>query len=207
MMAKKISRLAKVFCLVGVFAWGQNMRAQVEDTVQTDTIVQSQMQQHVTQQRPIALVIGQVRSSVMLPRMPQYIAMKESMKALQQQYEAEAKQGESDFQRKFEEFMKGQKDFPKTILEKRQNELQIMLETNAEFRIKAQQLLAEAERSMLADVKAELDEAIAAVAKEKGIGLVFDLDGGSVPYVAPGLVNDITDAVIQHLGVEEVIKE
>ena len=47
--------------------------------------------------------------------------------------------------RKFEEFMQGQKEFPKTILEKRQNELQNMLESNASFRIKVQALLKEAE--------------------------------------------------------------
>ncbi len=203
MKANKISTLAKVLCLVGVIAWGQTLLAQTEETVQTDTTAQSQTRQQVSQQRPLALVLGQVRSNVILPRMPQYIAMQESLKSLKEQYEAEAKKSESDFQRKFEEFMQGQKDFPKTILEKRQNELQIMLETNAEFRIKAQKLLAEAERTMLADVKAEMAEAIAVVAQENGIGLVFDLDGGGVPYVAPGIATDITNAVVQYIGIEE----
>ncbi len=145
--------------------------------------------------------MGKVSTGTILPRMPQYIAMQESLKSLKEQYEAEAKKSESDFQRKFEEFMQGQKDFPKTILEKRQNELQMMLETNVEFRIKAQKLLAEAERSMLADVKAELAEAIAAVAQENGIGIVFDMDGDSVPYVMPNLALDITEAVLQYLGI------
>ncbi len=209
MKAKNTSTFAKVFCLVVVLVWGLGTWAQTEEVVQTDTTAQSQSQtqQQPTSQRPRTLVMGQVRSSLILPRMPQYVAMQESLNALKQQYEAEAKKSESDFQRKFEEFMQGQKDFPKTILEKRQNELQIMLETNAEFRIKAQKLLAEAERSMLADVKAELDEAIAVVAKENGVGIVFDLDGGSVPYVEQGLVADITDAVIHLLGVGATVQD
>lgn len=190
--------LAKVCCLVGVIAWGQTSRAQVEDSVRTDTVAHSQ----VPQQRPRSFVMGQINSNLILPRMPQYLAMQESLKALKAQYEAEAKKSENDFQRKFEEFMQGQKDFPKTILDKRQNELQIMLETNAEFRIKAQQLLAEAESSMLADVKAELQEAVAIVAQQKGVSIVYDLDDGSVPYIVQGLAADLTVAVMHQLGID-----
>lgn len=194
--------LAKVLCLAGVAVWGQTMWAQVEETAQADTMVQSQAQQQATRQTPRAFVMGQINSNAILPRMPQYLAMQESLKALKEQYEAEAKKSENDFQRKFEEFMQGQKDFPKTILEKRQNELQIMLETNAEFRIKAQKLLAEAERTMLADVKAEMAEAIAIVAQENGVSIVYDLDDGSVPYLVPGIAADLTIAVMQQLGID-----
>ena len=99
--------------------------------------------------------------------------------------------------------MHGQKEFPKTILEKRQNELQNMLQTNAEFRIKVQSLLAEAEKSLMADVMAEMSEAITLAAEERGVSIVFDVDGGSVPYMVSGLAVDLTSAVILHLGVEE----
>ncbi len=190
--------LAKMCCLVVMISWGQGVRAQAEESMQTDTVTQSQTQQ----QRPRVFVMGQINSNVILPRMPQFLAMQESLKSLKEQYEAEAKKSENDFQRKFEEFMQGQKDFPKTILDKRQNELQIMLETNAEFRIKAQKLLAEAERSMLADVKAELAEAVAIVAQEKGVSIVYDLDDGSVPYIVQGLAADLTVAVMHHLGID-----
>ncbi len=198
MKVMNIFLLAKMCCLVVMISWGQGVRAQAEESMQTDTVTQSQTQQ----QRPRVFVMGQINSNVILPRMPQYLAMQESLKSLKEQYEAEAKKSENDFQRKFEEFMQGQKDFPKTILDKRQNELQIMLETNAEFRIKAQKLLAEAERSMLADVKAELAEAVAIVAQEKGVSIVYDLDDGSVPYIVQGLAADLTVAVMHHLGID-----
>lgn len=198
MKVMNIFLLAKMCCLVVMISWGQGVRAQAEESMQTDTVTQLQTQQ----QRPRVFVMGQINSNVILPRMPQYLAMLESLKSLKEQYEAEAKKSENDFQRKFEEFMQGQKDFPKTILDKRQNELQIMLETNAEFRIKAQKLLAEAERSMLADVKAELAEAVAIVAQEKGVSIVYDLDDGSVPYIVQGLAADLTVAVMHHLGID-----
>ena len=135
--------------------------------------------------------------------MPQYQAIQRNMEALREQYEAEAKKSENDFQKKFEEFIQGHKDFPKTILEKRQNELQTMLETNAAFRIKVQNLLVEAEKSMLADVMTELKEAISVVAKEKGVSIVFDVDGDSVPYIIPGLALDLTSSVIDYLLIDE----
>lgn len=201
MKVMNVFTLVKVLCLVGVIVWGQGIRAQAEDAAQPDTTAMRPSQQSA-QQRPRAFVMGQINSNLILPRMPQYLAMQESLKALKEQYEAEAKQSENDFQRKFEEFMQGQKEFPKTILEKRQNELQIMLDTNTEFRIKAQKLLAEAEKAMLADVKAELAEAIAVVAQQKGVSIVYDLDDGSVPYIVPGLAADLTVAVMYHLGIE-----
>lgn len=158
---------------------------------------------NIPAEQPRAIVLGQVSSAKILPLMPQYKAVQQNLDVLREQYEAEAKKSESDFQRKFEEFMKGQSEFPKTILKKRQNELQNMLDTNAAFRVKVQNLLAEAEKAMLADVKAELSEAISAVAQEKGISLVVDLDGGSVPYVVPGLALDITKDVMLALGIEQ----
>jgi outer membrane protein len=102
--------------------------------------------------------------------------------------------------------MHGQKDFPKTILEKRQNELQNMLEANADFRIKVQSLLAEAEKSLLADVMAEMSDAVTSAAQARGISIVFDVDGGSIPYMVSGLAVDLTSAVIQLLGVEEEVE-
>jgi outer membrane protein len=146
--------------------------------------------------------MGSIRSNAILRQMPQYKAIQNNMIALREQYEAEAKKSEKDFQRKFEEFMQGQKDFPKTILEKRQNELESMLETNAAFRIKVQALLAEAEKSMIADVKAELADAIEIAAQERGVSIVFDLDNGSVPYVVGGLTIDLTPHVLKVLGID-----
>ncbi|MBR6699506.1 MAG: OmpH family outer membrane protein [Bacteroidaceae bacterium] len=178
----------------------QQVSAQVQDSLAVDS---TSVREPAPEQRPRAFVMASVRAESVLYRMPQYKAMQDNMKALREQYEAEARKSEEDFQRKFEEFMQGKAEFPKTILEKRQNELQNMLESNARFRIKVQELLAEAEKSLMEDVRAELNEAIALVAQGKGVGLVFDLDNGSVPYLAPGMAVDITADVVRYLGIEE----
>ena len=171
-------------------------------SAQTDTIAATPLQPATQVAQPQAIILGKVTSASIIPLMPQYQAMQNNMVSLREQYEAEAKKSESDFQRKFEEFMKGQKDFPQTILEKRQNELQAMLETNAAFRIKVQALLKEAETAMMADVKAELSEAISLAAQQKGVSVVFDLDGDGVPYLAPNLALDLNADVRIILGID-----
>lgn len=190
----------KVFFLLCICSLSQTLAAQQQDSVAVDSI---KPQVAVERPRPRTLVMGSIRTNTILQEMPQYKAMQASMQALREQYEAEARKSEEEFQRKFEEFLQGKDEFPKTILEKRQNELQSILEANANFRIKVQELLAEAEKSLMADVRAEMNDAIAVVAQDKGVSIVFDLDNGSVPYILSGLAVDLTADVIQLLGIEE----
>lgn len=190
----------KVFFLLCICSLSQTLAAQQQDSVAVDSLKQQVVGERP---RPRSLVMGSIRTNTILQNMPQYKAMQASMQALREQYEAEARKSEEEFQRKFEEFLQGKDEFPKTILEKRQNELQSILEANANFRIKVQELLAEAEKSLMADVRAEMNDAIAVVAQDKGVSIVFDLDNGSVPYILSGLAVDITADVIQLLGIEE----
>lgn len=190
----------KIFFLLCICSLSQTLAAQQQDSVAVDSI---KPQVAVERPRPRTLVMGSIRTNTILQNMPQYKAMQASMQALREQYEAEARKSEEEFQRKFEEFLQGKDEFPKTILEKRQNELQSILEANANFRIKVQELLAEAEKSLMADVRAEMSDAIAVVAQDKGVSIVFDLDNGSVPYILSGLAVDLTADVIQLLGIEE----
>lgn len=190
----------KIFFLLCICSLSQTLAAQQQDSVAVDSI---KPQVAVERPRPRTLVMGSIRTNTILQNMPQYKAMQASMQALREQYEAEARKSEEDFQRKFEEFLQGKDEFPKTILEKRQNELQSILEANANFRIKVQELLAEAEKSLMTDVRAEMTDAIAVVAQDKGVTIVFDLDNGSVPYILSGLAVDLTADVIQLLGIEE----
>lgn len=190
----------KIFFLLCICSLSQTLAAQQQDSVAVDSI---KPQVAVERPRPRTLVMGSIRTNTILQNMPQYKAMQASMQALREQYEAEARKSEEEFQRKFEEFLQGKDEFPKTILEKRQNELQSILEANANFRIKVQELLAEAEKSLMTDVRAEMTDAIAVVAQDKGVSIVFDLDNGSVPYILSGLAVDLTADVIQLLGIEE----
>lgn len=155
------------------------------------------------QQPRLQIRIGYLSNDAVIKQMPQYADAQKGMASLKEQYEAEAKRSEEEFQRRFTEFLDGQKDFPKTILEKRQNELQSMLETNAAFRVKVQGLLADAENDMMTDIKALLHDAIQSVAQEEGYDIILNTDGEGVSYVTAGMATDITDKVLIKLGIKE----
>lgn len=198
MKTHNIHSFVRIACIACFVALSHVVCAQTEGPLPAntpDTLLQESNPAPTT--RPVVLIFGKVYSAKILAVMPQYQAMHRNLQDLKAQYEAEARKSESDFQRKFEEFMQGKDEYPKTILEKRQNELQNMLETNAQFRIKVQTLLAEAEKSLMADIMAEMSEAISTVAQERSISIVFDTDNGSVPYMVSGLAVDLTSAVIQ----------
>ena len=76
--------------------------------------------------------------------MPEYATMQASMKELRDKYETEQKRVENDFNKKYEEFLDGLAGFPQTILQKRQSELQEMLDKNIAFKKESQRLLCKA---------------------------------------------------------------
>lgn len=178
MIASKTLR--SIVCIFSILAFG--MAAQAQTTIR----------------------LASLSHNAVMQRMNQYHEAQKNLKALRAQYEAEAKRSEEDFQRKFVEFMDGQKDFPETILLKRQNELQNMLESNAKFRLKVQDLLAKAEKDLMNDVRAVLVEAVQAVAAEEGYALVLNTDGDAVSYIADGIATDITDKVMRKLDISPV---
>ncbi len=124
--------------------------------------------------------------------MPEYGEMQKEMSALRAQYEAEQKRVEDDFNKKYEEFLDGQASFPKTILQKRQNELQEMLDKNIAFKRESQKLLAEAEAIMLNALKARIAIALEVIGQEKGYAFILNTDGDAAPWVNTALGDDIT---------------
>ena len=80
--------------------------------------------------------------------MPEYAQVQTNLTQLRTQYEAEQQRVADDFNRKYEEFLDGQRSYPKTILQKRQSELQEMLDKNIAFKKESQRLLADAEATV-----------------------------------------------------------
>lgn len=132
--------------------------------------------------------------------MPEYAASQQTLKELKAKYDKEALRAETEFQRKFSEFLQGQKDFPENILKKRQNELQDLLEESVRFREEAQNLLKQAEQDLQADMLYILNEAIKAVGIEHGYSFIINTDGNSCPYINPSNGEDVTNFVKEKLN-------
>lgn len=145
------------------------------------------------------LKFGYLSYNAVMQAMPEYAAMQNSMAELRQKYEAEQKRVEDDFNKKYEEFLDGQKSYPKTILQKRQSELQEMLDKNIAFKKESQRLLKQAEEDAMAPVMVRLAETLDAIGKMRGYAFIVNIDEKVALWLNPSLGEDITATVIAQL--------
>lgn len=139
--------------------------------------------------------------------MPQYVGAIQQLNDLKLSYEQEATRGEEEFQRKFADFLQGQKDFPANILQKRQAELQDLMDKGIKFRKDAERLLADAEQSLLKNLSQQLDEAIKAVGIEMGYAFILNIDDNACPFINPLLGDDVSNVVRERLGIPVILPE
>jgi outer membrane protein len=127
--------------------------------------------------------------------MPGYAIVKNTLANMRSQYEAELKRVEQDFNLKYEEFLEGQRDFPETILRKRQTELKELLEHNVSFKAQGRQELAEAEAKAIAPLRERLEAALSKIGRERGYAFILNTDGDALPYVDSTQGEDVTEYV------------
>ncbi len=144
--------------------------------------------------------IGFLSYSHVLRLMPEYAQAQEELFDLREQFELETTRGEEEFQRKFTEFLQGQKNFPQNILLKRQAELQSLMENGISFRQDAQKLLSEAEALLLGEVEQKLDNAIQEVGTANGFICILNTDDHRSPFINPAVGEDVTYLILQRLG-------
>ena len=144
--------------------------------------------------------MGYVSYKTILEQMPDYAKAMQDLESLRAQYEAEAQHGEAEFQRKFVDFLQGQQEFPKVIMQKRQMELQTLMDNGVEFRKQMQSLLEQARKDLTAPVEASLQQAIKAVGQERGYICILNTDNNGVPYVQTLMCEDATVFVLAKLG-------
>ena len=147
-----------------------------------------------------AFKFGYLSYDSVMVAMPEYAELKTNMAQLREQYEAEQKRVENDFNKKYEEFLDGQASFPKTILQKRQSELQEMLDKSIDFKKQSQKMLSDAEAGMMEAVKTTINMAVDLIAQEHGYAFVLNTDKEAVTFINPALGEDITEAVKQLLN-------
>ncbi len=146
--------------------------------------------------------LGYLSYENVMVQMPEYAQAQQSLADLKAKYEQEATRGEEEMQRKFTEFLQGQKEFPENILVKRQAELQSLMESGIKFRKECEALLQKAESELMANVGSRLNQAIQAVGLEGGYAAVLNTDHEQCPFVNPALGDDVTTAVKQKLGIK-----
>lgn len=150
--------------------------------------------------RTAALRFGYLSYERVLHAMDDYAVVQKRLSDLRQQFEAEAQRAENEFNQKYEAFLEGMKDFPKTILQKRQTELQKLMEENVAFRERGRQELAATEQQLLAPLRLRLNETLATIGGERGYAFVINTDANACPFIAPQMGEEISEAVLQRLN-------
>ena len=138
---------------------------------------------------------GYLSYEAALQSMPDYAKAQQQLATLKAQYQAETKRVEDEFNRKYEEFLEGQRDFPKTILQKRQTELQELMERNITFKEQSRAELAQIENDTLAPLKIRLIEMLGKIGRERGYAFIYDTDTKALPFINPAMGDDITQLV------------
>ncbi len=138
---------------------------------------------------------GYLSYAAALQAMPEYAIVQKKMADLRQQFQAETLRVEDEFNRKYEEFLEGQREFPKTILQKRQTELQELMERNIKFKENSQEELSNTEKNLMAPLKIRLIETIGKIGRDRGYAFIVDTDNQELPFINPAMGEDVTQLV------------
>lgn len=142
-----------------------------------------------------AFRFGYLSYEAALKSMPEYATVQKQMSDLKAQYEAETQRVEDEFNRKYEEFLEGQREFPRTILQKRQTELQELMSKNIAFKDNSRVELAQAEQQAMAPLRIKLIETLGTIARQRGYAFIVDTDQKALPYINPDMGEDINQTV------------
>ena len=146
-------------------------------------------------QENITMKFGFLSYEAALQSMGEYALVQKQMANLRTQYEAETKRVEDEFNAKYEDFLEGQREFPKTILQKRQTELQELMQKNIEFKQNSIQELAKAEQEAMAPLRIKLIETLGNIGRERGYAFIVDTDQKALPFINPAMGEDINQTV------------
>lgn len=139
---------------------------------------------------------GYFNLTTLMKAVPEYAIAQKNIADLRVKYDAETKRSEDEFNKKYEEFLDGQRDFAPTILQKRQAELQNMMERNVAFKKESQRLLAQAEQDAMTPVKNKILVAVQRLGRERGYAFVLNADNDALPYIDMAYGDNLNDAIL-----------
>ena len=142
--------------------------------------------------------IGYFSYKEVLAALPAYTEAMAAVDSLRNQYAGELKAAETEFNEKYELFIEQQTTLAESIKQKRQADLQSLLERNEQFKKESQRLLEQAEKEAIAPVKTKVKAAITKTAKQTGCLVVLNTDSEACPYIDENLSEDVTKQIISN---------
>ena len=150
------------------------------------------------------LKFGHINAQEIITVMPEFTKAQNDIQTLEKQLTAELQRTHEEFNKKYQEFQQAiaKDSLPPNIAERRQKELQDMMQRQEQFQQDAQQQMAKAQNDAMAPIYQKLDNAIKAVGAAEGVIYIFDLARTSIPYVNESQSINLTSKVKANLGIK-----
>ena len=150
------------------------------------------------------LKFGHINAQEIITVMPEFTKAQNDIQTLEKQLTAELQRTQEEFNKKYQEFQQAiaKDSLPPNIAERRQKELQDMMQRQEQFQQDAQQQMQKAQNDAMAPIYQKLDYAIKAVGAAEGVIYIFDLARTSIPYVNESQSINLTSKVKANLGIK-----
>ena len=150
------------------------------------------------------LKFGHINAQEIITVMPEFTKAQNDIQTLEKQLTAELQRTQEEFNKKYQEFQQAiaKDSLPPNIAERRQKELQDMMQRQEQFQQDAQQQMQKAQNDAMAPIYQKLDNAIKAVGAAEGVIYIFDLARTSIPYVNESQSINLTNKVKANLGIK-----
>jgi outer membrane protein len=150
------------------------------------------------------LKFGHINAQEIITVMPEFTKAQNDIQTLEKQLTAELQRTQEEFNKKYQQFQQAiaKDSLPPNIAERRQKELQDMMQRQEQFQQDAQQQMQKAQNDAMAPIYQKLDNAIKAVGAAEGVVYIFDLARTSIPYVNESQSINLTNKVKANLGIK-----
>ena len=150
------------------------------------------------------LKFGHINAQEIVSAMPEFAKAQSDIEALDKQLTSELQRTQEEFNKKYQEFQQAiaKDSLPANIAERRQKELQDMMQRQEQFQQEAQQQMQKAQADAMAPIYKKLDDAINAVGAAEGVIYIFDLARTPVAYVNESQSINLTPKVKTQLGIK-----
>ena len=150
------------------------------------------------------LKFGHINAQEIVSAMPEFAKAQSDIEALDKQLTSELQRTQEEFNKKYQEFQQAiaKDSLPANIAERRQKELQDMMQRQEQFQQEAQQQMQKAQADAMAPIYQKLDNAIKAVGAAEGVIYIFDLARTPVAYVNESQSINLTPKVKTQLGIK-----
>jgi len=145
---------------------------------------------------------GHINSSDIIPMMTEYKTAQAELEDLQKQYMEELNYMQTEYQKKEEDYLTNRETMPETIRTRREEELGESQRKIQQYYQDCQINLEQKQMELMNGINTKLQKAIQTVGEEGAYVCIFDIAGGTVPFVSSTLTTDVTETVKGKLGIK-----